>query len=47
MPFEWFVALRYLREGKLQTASILGLCRLALRWWCFCLVLHPVDFRPV
>lgn len=24
MPFEWFVALRYLREGKAQTALILG-----------------------
>ena len=24
MPFEWFVALRYLREGKMQTALILG-----------------------
>jgi lipoprotein-releasing system permease protein len=24
VPFEWFVALRYLREGKLQTALILG-----------------------
>ena len=24
MRFEWFVALRYLREGKAQTALILG-----------------------
>lgn len=24
MPFEWFVALRYLREGRAQTALILG-----------------------
>lgn len=24
MPFDWFVALRYLREGKVQTALILG-----------------------
>jgi len=24
VPFEWFVALRYLREGKVQTALILG-----------------------
>lgn len=24
MPFEWFVALRYLREGRMQTALILG-----------------------
>lgn len=24
MPFEWFVALRYLREGRIQTALILG-----------------------
>jgi len=24
VPFEWFVALRYLREGKMQTALILG-----------------------
>ncbi len=24
MSFEWFVALRYLREGKVQTALILG-----------------------
>ena len=24
MPFSWFVALRYLREGRMQTALILG-----------------------
>ena len=24
LPFEWFVALRYLREGRMQTALILG-----------------------
>ena len=24
MPFEWFVALRYLREGRSQTALILA-----------------------
>ena len=24
MPFEWFVALRYLREGRAQTALIFG-----------------------
>src|SRR3569832_632437 len=24
MPFEWFVALRYLREGRMQTILILG-----------------------
>lgn len=24
MPFEWFVALRYLREGRLQTVLVLG-----------------------
>lgn len=24
MPFEWFVALRYLKEGRLQTALVLG-----------------------
>jgi len=24
MPFEWIVALRFLREGRLQTALIVG-----------------------